>query len=88
MATIQSRVIRLVQDHLYYSEDERGAVVPTASFIDDLGADSLDVVELVMAAEEEFGVEIFDAEAEEIIFVADAVKLIERKTAPRSANVR
>lgn len=56
-------------------------VVDTASFIDDLGADSLDTVELVMALEEEFGIEIPDEDAEKITTVGDAIKYIEEKTA-------
>jgi len=56
-------------------------VTPEASFIDDLGADSLDTVELVMAFEEEFGIEIPDEDAEKITTVGDAVKYIEEKTA-------
>jgi len=58
------------------SVDEKD-VMNEASFIDDLGADSLDTVELVMALEEEFGLEIPDEEAEKIITVGDAVKYIE-----------
>jgi acyl carrier protein len=58
------------------SVDEKD-VTNEASFIDDLGADSLDTVELVMALEEEFGLEIPDEEAEKIITVGDAVKYIE-----------
>jgi acyl carrier protein len=58
------------------SVDEKD-VVKEASFIDDLGADSLDTVELVMALEEEFGLEIPDEEAEKIVSVGDAVKYIE-----------
>ena len=54
-------------------------VTDDASFIDDLGADSLDTVELVMAFEEEFGSEISDSEAEKILTVGDAVKFIENK---------
>lgn len=55
-------------------------VVPEASFIDDLGADSLDTVELVMALEEEFGTEIPDEDAEKILTVGDAIKYIEEKS--------
>ena len=51
-----------------------------SSFIDDLGADSLDTVELVMAFEEEFGSEISDSEAEKILTVSDAIKFIEGKS--------
>ncbi len=58
-------------------------VTPEASFIDDLGADSLDTVELVMAFEEEFGIEIPDEDAEKITTVGDAVKYIEEKTADK-----
>ena len=58
------------------SVDEKD-VTENASFIDDLGADSLDTVELVMALEEEFGLEIPDEEAEKIVSVGDAVKYIE-----------
>jgi acyl carrier protein len=62
---------------LEVSEDE---VTPTASFIDDLGADSLDQVELIMAFEEEFEIEIPDEDAEKITTVADAVNYIDEKT--------
>ena len=63
----------------YFIEDET-KVVETASFIEDLGADSLDTVELVMAFEEEFGSEISDSEAEKILTVGDAIKFIESKS--------
>jgi len=55
-------------------------VTPTASFIDDLGADSLDTVELVMALEEEFGIEISDEDAEKMTTVGEAIKYIEEKS--------
>ena len=58
-------------------------VTPQASFIDDLGADSLDTVELVMALEEEFGIEIPDEDAEKMATVGDAIKYIEEKTASK-----
>lgn len=70
---ITTRVTALVVDHLGV---DAGDVSPTASFIDDLGADSLDIVELVMAFEEEFGVEIPDDAAEKISTVGDAVAYI------------
>ena len=63
-------------DHLGVDEAK---VTEEASFIDDLGADSLDTVELVMAFEEEFGSEISDSEAEKILTVGDAIKFIENK---------
>jgi acyl carrier protein len=67
------RVKKIVVDNLGVEADK---VTDTASFIDDLGADSLDTVELVMAFEEEFGIEIPDDAAETILTVADAVKFI------------
>ena len=70
------QVRKIVVEHLGCEEDE---VTETASFIDDLGADSLDTVELVMAFEEEFGSEISDSEAEKILTVGDAIKFIESK---------
>ncbi|MBB4097509.1 acyl carrier protein [Sphingomonas kyeonggiensis] len=70
---ITTRVTALVVDHLGVDAND---VTPTASFIDDLGADSLDIVELVMAFEEEFGVEIPDDAAEKISTVGDAVSYI------------
>lgn len=60
-------------------------VTPEAKFIDDLGADSLDTVELVMALEEEFGIEIPDEEAEKLVTVGDALRYIEQKAAPKSS---
>ncbi len=78
MASILDRVKKVVVKQLEVSEDE---VTETASFVDDLGADSLDVVELVMGLEEEFDIEIPDEDAEKIATVGDAVKYIESKTA-------
>ena len=75
---ITTRVTALVVDHLGV---DAGDVSPTASFIDDLGADSLDIVELVMAFEEEFNVEIPDDAAETIQTVGDAVKFLEKNSA-------
>lgn len=69
----EDRVKTIVVEHLGVDADE---VTPEASFIDDLGADSLDIVELVMAFEEEFGVEIPDDAAEKITTVKDAVNYI------------
>ena len=76
MSDIQDQVIKIVVDHLGIEESK---VTPNSKFIDDLGADSLDTVELVMAFEEEFGSEISDSEAEKILTVGDAVKFIEGK---------
>lgn len=74
MSTVAERVKKIVVEHLGV---EDAKVVETASFIDDLGADSLDTVELVMAFEEEFNIEIPDDAAEKIQTVGDAVKFIE-----------
>ena len=76
MSDTAGRVTKIVVEHLGVDESK---VVESASFIDDLGADSLDTVELVMAFEEEFGSEISDSEAEKILTVGDAVKFIEGK---------
>ena len=75
---INEKVKKIVADHLGVDEEK---VTDEASFIDDLGADSLDTVELVMAFEEEFGSEISDSEAEKILTVGDAIKFIESKAA-------
>ena len=73
MCEVEDRVRKIVVEHLGVEEDK---VVESASFIDDLGADSLDTVELVMAFEEEFGIEIPDDAAETIQTFGDAVKFI------------
>jgi len=73
MSSIEERVKKIVAEQLGVSEDE---VTPEASFIDDLGADSLDAVELVMALEEEFECEIPDEEAENITTLQQAVNYI------------
>lgn len=73
MASIEERVKQIVAEQLGVDEDQ---VTPEAAFMDDLGADSLDTVELVMALEEEFDVEISDEDAEKIQKVQDAVTYI------------
>ncbi|MEM7651018.1 MAG: acyl carrier protein [Pseudomonadota bacterium] len=78
MSDIADRVKKIVVEHLGVEEDK---VVEGASFIDDLGADSLDTVELVMAFEEEFSVEIPDDAAEKIQTVGDAVNFIKENAA-------
>ena len=77
MSTIEERVKKIVIEQLGVKEDE---VTNNASFVDDLGADSLDIVELVMAFEEAFELEIPDEDAEKITTVKDAVSYIEGKT--------
>ena len=75
MASVEERVKTIIVEQLGVDESE---VTPTASFVDDLGADSLDTVELVMAFEENFGIEIPDEDAEKIATVNDAVDYIEK----------
>jgi acyl carrier protein len=72
--TVTEKVKKMIVEQLEVNESE---VVPEAKFIDDLGADSLDIVELVMALEDEYGIEIPDEEAEKIETVGDAIKYIE-----------
>ena len=76
--SVENKVKKIVVDQLGVSEEE---VKDEASFVDDLGADSLDTVEMVMAFEEEFGIEIPDEDAEKIRVVKDAVNYIEKKAA-------
>jgi acyl carrier protein len=77
MATdIEQKVKAIIMEQLGVSEEE---VKPEASFVDDLGADSLDLVELVMALEEEFGQEIPDEDAEKIVTVQDAINYINER---------
>jgi acyl carrier protein len=77
MSEVREKVKKIIVDHLGVDSSK---VTDEASFIDDLGADSLDTVELVMAFEEEFGSEISDSEAEKILTVGDAVKFIENNS--------
>lgn len=78
MSDVSTRVKKIVIDHLGVDETK---VTDNASFVDDLGADSLDTVELVMAFEEEFGCEIPDDAAEKIVTVKDAVDYVEKNAA-------
>ncbi len=72
---ILAKVKEMVASHLGKSEDE---ITPDSSFIEDLGADSLDLVELIMSMEDEFELEISDEDAENIITVQDAVNFIQK----------
>jgi acyl carrier protein len=76
MATVDERVKKIIAEQLGVEEDE---VTAEASFVEDLGADSLDTVELVMALEEEFGIEIPDEDAEKILTVGKALDYIKEK---------
>lgn len=74
--SVADQVKKIIVDQLGVSEDE---VKPEASFIEDLGADSLDLTELIMAMEEEFGVEIDDDDAQKIMKVQDAIDYVAAK---------
>ncbi len=76
MASVDEKVKQIIVEQLGVDE---GEVTPTASFVDDLGADSLDTVELVMAFEESFDIEIPDDDAEKIRTVKDAIEYIGNK---------
>ena len=76
MAAVADKVKSIIVEQLGVDDEE---VTPDASFVEDLGADSLDTVELVMAFEEEFGIEIPDEDAEKIATVSDAVTYIDEK---------
>ena len=75
---VNDRVRAIIAEQLGVKLEE---VTDAASFVEDLGADSLDTVELVMALEEEFGIEIPDEDAEKMVTVGDAIKYIEQKSA-------
>jgi len=79
MSEVATKIKQIVVEHLGVDEDK---VTPEASFIDDLGADSLDTVELVMAFEEAFNVEIPEDAAEKIATVKDAIEYIEKQGKP------
>jgi acyl carrier protein len=76
MSAVAEKIQKIVAENLNVAEDQ---VTPEAKFIEDLGADSLDQVELVMALEEQFGAEIPDEDAEKLTTVGDAIKYIESK---------
>jgi len=76
MSSVESKVRKIVMEQLDVNDSE---VTPEASFVDDLGADSLDTVEMVMAFEEEFSIEIPDEDAEQIRTVKDSIDYIAKK---------
>ena len=73
--SVEEKIKKIICEQLEVNEED---VVPEASFVDDLGADSLDQVELIMAMEEEFGISISDEEAEKLLTVRDAIEYIEK----------
>ena len=75
MATVFERMKKIVIDQLGVEDNQ---VVPSASFVEDLNADSLDLVELIMAMEEEFNVSISDEDAEKILTVQDAIDYVQK----------
>jgi acyl carrier protein len=77
---VPEKITEIIVEQLGVKPEE---VTPEASFVDDLRADSLDTVELVMALEEEFGIEVPDEDAEKLTTVGDAIKYIEEKTAKK-----
>jgi acyl carrier protein len=76
--SVEAKIKQIIVEQLQLSEEE---VTPEASFIEDLGADSLDLTELIMAFEEAFGVEIADEDAQKILKVKDAIEFVQRKQA-------
>lgn len=77
MASVEEKVKKIIAEQLNVSEED---VVPEASFVDDLGADSLDQVEMIMAMEEEFDLSISDEDAEKIATVQNAIDFIKKAT--------
>ena len=76
MSDTAEKVKKIIEEQLMVEESE---VTMDASFVDDLGADSLDVVEMIMEIEDEFGIEIPDEDAEKLVTVGDAIKYLERR---------
>jgi len=75
--SVEEKIKKIICEQLEVDEKD---VIPEASFVDDLGADSLDQVELIMAMEEEFGISISDEEAEKIATVRNAIEYVEKNT--------
>lgn len=83
MSTTSDRVTKIIVEQLGIKDDE---AKPEASFVDDLGADSLDTVELVMALEDEFDCEISDEEAEKITTIQQAIDYVEERVKEKAAS--
>jgi acyl carrier protein len=78
--TVMEKVKKMIVEQLGVNESE---VIPEAKFIEDLGADSIDIVELIMALEDEYGIEIPDEDAEKLETVGDAITYIEKRLAEK-----
>ncbi|MEA3222705.1 MAG: acyl carrier protein [Thermodesulfobacteriota bacterium] len=76
MASVEERIIELIAEQL---DRDKSEISPEMSFIDDLGADSLDLVELIMTIEEEYNIEIPDDDAEKLTYIKDAIEYIKGK---------
>jgi len=76
MASVEERIIELITEQL---DRDKSEISPEMSFIDDLGADSLDLVELIMTIEEEYNIEIPDDDAEKITYIKDAIEYVKGK---------
>ena len=83
MENLEEKISEIIVEQLGVTADQ---VVPEASFIDDLGADSLDTVELVMAFEDAFGVEIQDEDAEKMTRVSDALEYLKKRLAEKASS--
>ncbi len=84
MADIEDRVKKIIAEQLMVEEDE---ITDDASFVDTLGADSLDTVEMIMEIEDEFGIEIPDEDAEKLLTVGEAIEYVKRKVEEKQGQV-
>jgi acyl carrier protein len=83
MADIEERLKKIIAEQLMVDEEE---ITPEASFVDSLGADSLDTVEMIMEIEDEFGIEIPDEDAEKLVTVGEAIEYVKRKVEEKEAQ--
>jgi acyl carrier protein len=83
MADVAERVKAIIEEQLMVDQDE---ITDEASFVDDLGADSLDTVEMIMEIEDEFGIEIPDEDAEKLVTVGTAVEYVKKKVTAKAAT--
>jgi len=83
MSDIEERLKKIIAEQLMVDEEE---ITPEASFVDSLGADSLDTVEMIMEIEDEFGIEIPDEDAEKLVTVGEAIEYVKRKVEEKEAG--